>query len=826
MSGNRGNNSRDRKWEMMMRTMAFKVALAATVAGSALTAAPAFAQSEEEITRDVTRQSGTGLDVIIVQARRTDENLQRTPVAVTAVTAEAIEDLQVETAMDVQRIAPGLSARGAGTGPSAIVTFALRGNAQNSPNSVTDPAVGVYLDGVYLARPISSNLGFLDVASIQVLRGTQGTLFGRNTTGGAVAFATVQPGGEFEGYAKAEIGNYDHRLIEGAATVPLMGDELSLRVAGRYTERDGYGEHLITGGPVGDIESDVATRATLRIAPASIPATLTLSGEYLKSNDNGTMTALGAINPTGPLATLFGSLNPSQYLQTEDNFYDNFGDANTVRDNLNTQRNFNEAYGFTGTLEAYFGNVELKSITAYRDSDSGNTLDLDATPANIIVFDSQYEQHQFTQELQLSGDTGRLEWIIGGFYFKESGTERSDSFALYDVPLFGGLSLAPSGRNLTDFTSESIAAFAQGNYNITDDLRLTAGFRYTWDKRSTIGRGVNNIRGVPEFLFNSANPTVPIVVQPDTCRVGPNFGTTPPTPCVDPNQAKFNYPAWVLGLDYQINPDVLIYAKTGGASLSGGFNTRPTPPGLLSFDPEDVRDVEAGLKGQFFEDRLQTNVAVFHVWRKGAQNIVNGIVNGGLTQFAQNAGEVRSYGVEFEFRALPWEGMEVRGAVSRLWSKYASRSFIDQGTNGPIDRSDEEVAQSPDWTLNIGATQDVDVGFGTLSLHADYAFIDSRNFGQETADLTDPSLTPAEVSQRLAEVAIANELGTLSSHDIVNARIALELDDPGLEIAVWGRNLFQERYSQNLFNSYRQLGFVSYNPGPPRTYGVTVSLDW
>ena len=816
-----------------MKTFQLKIktALAASVAGMAMMSTPVHAQSDPtQSDQTLPDQQGVqeeaGFGTIIVQARRVDEDLQRTPVAVTVVDAESIDVLQIETATDIQRIAPGLVARGAGTGPAAIVTFALRGNAQNSPNSVSDPAVGVYLDGVYLARPIASNLGFLDVASIQVLRGTQGTLFGRNTTGGAVSFTTIQPGGDLEGYVKGEIGNYDHYLVEAGATLPIEGDELSLRLAGRYVERDGYGENFFTGAPVGDIESDISTRATLRIAPLSLPATLTLSAEYLKSNDNGTLNTLGAFNPAGPLATLFpGQFSPT-YVQTEDNFYTHYGRYNLPLDNLDEQRNYNRAYGFTGRLEVELGDINLTSITGYRNSNSGNTLDLDSTPAGGIIFDSQYRQKQFSEELQLSGTSGDLEWIVGGYYFNESGNERSDSFALYNVPALGGLNLAPSGRNFTDFESESIAFFAQGNYNLTDDLRLTAGFRYTWDERSIDAMGVNNIRGVPEFVFNPAAPTMPRVIQPNTCRVGPNSGTTPPTPCSDPQSASFDYPAWVLGVDYQINPDVLVYAKTGGASLSGGFNTRPTPPGLLAFSPEDVRDVEAGLKGEFIDNRLQTNLALFHVWRNGAQNIVNALVNNSISQFVQNSGNIRSYGAELEFRALPWEGMEIRGAVSRLWSEYEDGTFIDQGTNGPIDRSGEDVAQTPDWTLNIGATQTFDVGFGDLSLHADYAFIDERNFGQETADLTNPALTPAQIQQRLDLVALSNELGTLPSYGIANARVALELFEPEIEIALWGRNIFDKKYNQNLFNSYRQLGFVAYNPDAPATYGATITFSF
>ena len=802
-----------------MKLFTLKAALATSVAAATILPATAYAQTEQA----ETEQNG-GFDIIIVTARKADEDLQKTPVAVTAIDAKAIAALQVDTAMDVQRVAPGLLARGAGTGPTAIVTFALRGNAQNSPNSVTDSAVGVYLDGVYLARPIASNLGFLDIANIQVVRGTQGTLFGRNTTGGAVQFTTVQPDGEFSGYVKGEIGNYDHYLVEGAATLPIAGDELSVRVAGRYTERDGYGRNRFTGAPLGDIDSDVSTRGTIRWAPESMPITLTVSGEYLKSNDNGTLHALGAVNPTGPLATLFpGQFSPNQ-IQTRQNYYDNFGNTTTASANVNTPRNYNRAYGFTGTLEIDLGGAEIKSISAFRDSNSGNTLDLDGTPAGGIEFDSQYRQEQISQELQLSGSSGAFEWIVGGYYFKETGDERSDSYALHDVPALGGLNLAPSGRNLTDFKSESKAVFAQANYNVTDALRVTAGVRYTWDDRSINAHGVNNIRGVPEPVFRPGVGVV--VIQPDTCRVGPNAGTTPPTPCNDPQSASFSYPAWTFGVDYQVNSDLLVYAKTGGASLSGGFNTRPTPPGRLSFSPEDVRDVEAGFKGEFLNRTLQTNVAVFHVWREGVQNIVNGLVNGGLTQFAQNSGNIRSYGVELEARALPWEGMEIRGAVSRLWSSYEDGSFIDIGTNGTFDRSDEKPAQTPKWTLNVGATQTLEADWGETSFHLDYAYISARNFGQETADLTNPALTPAQIATRISNTAIANSLGTLPGYGVLNGRITVEIADTNIELAVWGRNMLGKRYAQNLFNSYGQLGFVAYNAGPPATFGGTATFRW
>jgi len=801
-----------------MKLSSLKLVLACSASALPVLAAPAMAQDTQG-----EQASSQGFETIVVTARKVEEDLQSTPLAVTAISAEGIETQQIVMVQDIQRVAPGLLTRGAGTGPSAIVTFAIRGNAQNSPNSVSDSAVGIYVDGVYLGRPISSNVGVLDVANIQVLRGTQGTLFGRNTTGGAVQFTTTQPDGEFSGYVRGTVGNYKARQIEAAATIPLVGEELSLRVAGRYAERGGFGINVPTGRPIGDLESDVATRATLRWAPTSLPLTLTLSADYVKSNDNGTLNALIAVKPTGPLATLFpGQFSPN-FLQNRQNYYNNFGNPRTGNANIDTPLNRNKAYGFAGTLDVELGEINLKSITAYRKADSANTLDLDGTPAGAIAFNSAYLQDQFSQELQLSGAIGNLDWIVGAYYFREEGNERSDSFALYSVPALGGLNLAPSGRNLTDFVSKSTALFAQVNYDITDKLRATAGFRYTWDKRSAVGRGVNNIRGVPEPVFVGGRV---IVIQPNTCRVGTTAGTTPPAACAFPQEASFSYPAWTFSLDYQANDDVLLYARTGGASLSGGFNTRPTPVGAEAFSPEDVRDIEAGMKAEFLDNRLQTNLAIFHVWRNGAQNIVNGIVNGNISQFAQNSGNIRAYGLELETKARPWQGMELMASVSRLKASYQNGSFIDIGTNGLFDRSDEVVAQTPKWTFTAGATQEIETGIGKFVAHLDYAYISARNFGQETADLTNPALTAAQRTTRLADAAIANAFGTLPGYGIFNGRLTFEIEDPNIEIALWGRNIFGTRYAQNLFNSYNQLGFTATNAGEPGTYGMTATFRW
>jgi iron complex outermembrane recepter protein len=814
---------------------------------SAMMIAPSVAFAQEASAEDE-----GGIADIVVTARKTNENLQTTPVAVTAITTEALETQQILQTSDLQRIAPGLSFAGAGTGPSSILTFAIRGNAQNSPNSASDAAVGIYVDGVYQGRPIGSNLGILDLANVEVLRGTQGTLFGRNTTGGAVQFTTVQPGGEFKGYVKAGIGNYKDRLVEGAVTVPLQGEQLGIRLAARYTEHDGYARNVPRNLPLFDLKSDVSARATIRWAPESMPVKLTVSGEYIKSRDSGTHSILAGVNPTGPLGTLFpGQFSPSQ-IANESNFYQNFGDPKTLISAINTPNNRTKAKGVYGTLDVDLGDIELKSTTAYRETDSSNALDLDSTPAGGIEFASFYTQHQFSEELQLSGKTGGLDWIVGAYYFKEGGTERSDSQPLHDVPAFtflpaGLRNLAPSARSLADFNANSKAVFAQANYHLTDKLRATAGFRYTWDSRSINRHGVRNITGAPQGFFVPAAGGV-VFAQPNTCTVGPTANTVSGTNCNDPKAAKFKYPAWTIGVDYELGDDLFIYAKTGGAALAGGFNTRPTPAGLDSFRPEKVKDAELGFKGEFFDRHLRTNIALFHNWRNGVQNIVNVFANGTLTQFVQNSGNVRSYGGEIEATLVPWKGMEITSAFSRLHSKYVAGSFVGigagrvgqlpsgsgvLGANLIVDRSGETVNQAPKSTFNIGATQKVDAPWGSASLHMDYAYISKRAFSQDTPDLTGilvagvpRDLTPAQRTKLINDYATANQLATLKGYGLFNMRVTFEFENPGLELALWGRNLGKTQYAQNQFASYNALGFVAYYPGAPKTYGATVSLKW
>ncbi len=806
--------------------------------------------------------SSGGIADIVVTARRQSENLQTVPVAVTALSTEKLEERQVLQVTDLARTAPSLSIGTGGTGPATIVYLAIRGQAQNSPNSYSDAAVGIYIDGVYVGRPMVGNLGFLDAAGAEVLRGPQGTLFGRNTTGGALNLTTQQPKLDItEGYMKVGFGNYSQKAVEGVVNLPLT-DELGVRVAGRYNDRSGYFPNLSTGGANGGIKGEYYARGSLKWAPSSVPLTLNLSGDYMNYRDTGNPVAVSAINPAGPMASFYGisqgvrsgaipgaapiplsatfsvpastfanfSQGPigpiTQYLNTEfataaqqatllsRDWRVNYSAPFTGVKAIDDSGTFNEAYSFSGNLSVDVGDLTVKSITGYRNSNTTSNLDLLGTNTGAGAFVSTYKQHQFSEELQISGKTGNLQYIFGGIYFREAGTEQSSSSIFYATPIATG-----GDNTFGSFVSTSKGLFAQLYYNVSDAVRLTGGLRYTWDTREIDRQGTT--------------PFIPRPGQVLTCQAGVNAGKPTPTGkaapnsgCHDTASAGFKYPAWTAGIDIKLSPDIFVYAKTSGASNSGGFNARPVPPPYSSsFKPEAVRDIEAGIKGEFFDRHLRTNLAVFHAWQSDVQRIINAtfVDSTGatrLTQFVTNAGKAKTYGFEFEGTVIPFQGMEIGGSVAYLNAKYVAGSrFESQIVNGAtvqVDRSGEPITQAPKWTANASVTQTFEMENGDLRLHADYSYIASRYFDFFTTG------NPAQA----AAVAIANEASRVRAYGLVNLQASYTFKDPAIELTVWGRNVGNKANFTNVFNSYTGLGATVQFQGAPRTYGATVKYSF
>jgi iron complex outermembrane receptor protein len=783
------------------------------------------AQAQSAPAEEETADQG-GIAEIIVTARKSSENIQSVPVAVTALSADDLASKQVLEVTDLARTAPSLTVSTGGTGPASIIYLAIRGQAQNSPNSLSDSSVGIYMDGVYVARPIVGNLGFLDMASAEVLRGPQGTLFGRNTTGGALNLTSNRPGDEYEGMLKVGFGNYNYQSIEGMVNAPVS-DEAGIRIAGRYGKRDGYFRNNKIGYPQGSIDKDLVLRGTLVYAPAESNLKFTLIGDLVRYADDGNATAVAAINPGVLSLPAYGAFINSEFSQfvtaaqqpaftaANSKWTDTFSRPQTGDAEIDKLQNNNDVDAIAGTIEWDLGGVNIKSITAYRKSFTNDSLDLHGFPSSVnpftpflpnatSAFISTYNNKQFSQELQLSGSSGALDWQTGAYYFKESGDEQSRAFVL------GGIAAA---RTLSDYSSRSAGTYAQINYNVSDALRVTGGLRYTWDKR-TIDRRSTDTWRKPDNL--------------EVCTVGPNSGkTAEAAPCSDPGSASFKYPAWTLGLDYRVNDQLFLYAKTSGASMSGGFNSRFVPaPFTQQFSPEKVRDAEFGFKGDFLDRRLRTNMAFFYAKQSNVQRIVNALVGTSLTQFVTNAGKVNAKGFEFEGTALPWGGMELTGSLSYLDAKYVRGSRNEnQGTaSAPVfvDRAGEPVTQAPKWTWNIGATQTFETSFGDVSLHADYAYIADRAMDAATAKPLAQGGTQANINA----IAIANAASIVKGYGLLNGRIAINFDSPDIELAFWGRNLANQAWFTNVFNNYTGLGATVQFQGAPRTFGATATIKF
>lgn len=375
--------------------MKIDLARFAAVLGAASISGAALAQTTTNESNVEQQGDPAGfLNEIVVTARRTAEPIQTTPVAVTALDNSALQQQQIQTIGDLTRTTPNLNISTGGPGPSSVVIVAIRGQSQGQPSTSADPSVATYIDGVYYARPTGGDLDLFDVAQAEILRGPQGTLFGRNTTGGAINIVTNDPVGIFEGTVRAGYGNLDSHRIEAMVNVPLKGDELAVRVVGRYLDNDGFGTFVNVGGrPAGDIESSYFARAKVKWAPADLPLTLTVSADYSRFRSSGQPTTLLGINEdldlgggfTPGIALGIAGVDIDDFLSTRQNFRQSFGYADTGF-GLDVPYDENDVKGISASLTVDLGGVELKSITAYRENFTQNVLDLDSLPINLVSF--------------------------------------------------------------------------------------------------------------------------------------------------------------------------------------------------------------------------------------------------------------------------------------------------------------------------------------------------------------------------------------------------------------------------------------------------------
>jgi iron complex outermembrane receptor protein len=693
---------------MKHRSSSARALILSAAALSALAAAaPAMAQDMDPVSTEAAPEDGE----IVVTARRREERLLDVPVAVTALSAATLEKYQATDLGGIQGTVPNVNLV-QGRGSTSNANIFIRGIGQPDALQTFDPAVGIYVDGVYMSRIQGALFNLFDVERVEVLRGPQGTLYGKNTVGGAVNVVSRKPSTtEFRAAGSVTYGSYDQWLINGYASAPLVTDKLALSVAGVFDRRDGVVIDPLTGRDYND-RNQWAARGILRATPSDA-VELILSGDYYKQRNAA---ALG--QATAPLTGLLGFpvLKPAYPNGREWNYR-----ASTSLAPGQGQRVDHWGLGFTANIDLT-DSLTFTSITGYRKLSPDYYLDFDATELEVSDAFVGVRQEQFSQELQLKYDKGPLSGVFGLYYLNEDVTSHQEAYS--DNLVY--LSLAGPPLTFTRFidddqNTKSYAAFGQFTYDFTEQFSLTAGLRYSKERKSYTRLTTTVTGGVTGGRFE--------------------FPNNLPAPFNTLDSVDFD--AWTptVSLSFKPTADTLLYASASRGFKSGGFNGRVNGIGDVTvvvdgvatiqpfFRPETVWTYETGAKGSFLNGRVQLAGDVFYSTYKDFQARVGGGSAGAFPVL--NAGELRIWGIEFEATVKPVREWTIRSSFGYLNAKY--EEFAD-GRRAPAyscNPTGNQVVCEPPFappvSFSIASDYAIPLGdAGALTLGGDARFVDKH----------------------------------------------------------------------------------------------------
>jgi iron complex outermembrane receptor protein len=637
------------------------------------------------------------LEEVVVSARRREESLQDAPISITAFSAADLEVRGVTQLADLNRYTPNVTIQnnpGNGSSTSAAAVY-IRGVGQDDFAPSVEPGVGIYVDGVYVARTVGALLDVLDLESIEVLRGPQGTLFGRNTIGGAISVTTAKPEASLGGFGEVTFGS-DQRLNSRAALNVPLTDSLFGRITIGSFNQDGYVKREHDGNVLGD-DDTLSGRVALRWMPTD-ELEINLSADATRERESGAPYVISGIQYDN--FNSFVTLN--NVLSTGDPFscytpgqLENSGCYNDryllgAERTAGTYQQFSDldAWGVAVTAEYDAGAVQLKSIIAYRDLDSEFSRDADGSDLRIAHLYDRLTQHQFSQELQALGKgfEGRFNWIVGLYYFDESGGNLN---LLEFVP-----------ANFTSggaYASRSWAAFSQATLDVTDRFSVTAGLRYTDEEKDF----------TPDQYITAVHVPAQILPFPVGTPILPHTKETISANEVTP----------LFSVSYKWTPDAMTYLSYSEGFKSGGFTQRvfPPEPSIPTFEPEYVTVYELGFKVTALADRLRMNGAVFHTLYDDLQVLTANLTRVG--PFIANAAEVEIDGGELEVTAIPADGWQFQLGVGYLDPQYKEIA------EGALEIStDNQFRRISDWTLSAAISKDMLLAGGALTPRIDWSY--------------------------------------------------------------------------------------------------------
>ncbi|MDB5497299.1 MAG: hypothetical protein JWP28_1330 [Phenylobacterium sp.] len=712
---------------------------------------------------------------VIVTARKREEDVERTPVAISVISKADLERRSIQTLEDIQRFTPGLTFQQ--TPYDTMSSFVgLRGQRASDNLQGQDPSVGEYMDGVYIATTSATNISsLLDLERIEVLKGPQGTLYGRNTTGGSVNIISTLPNSDgLSGTLLAGAGNFDRYEAAGTVNLPLAKG-VSLRVSANLVDHSGYAQDTVHHTDLLD-EHSRSIRATLRLDPTDKLEVL-VRGDYVRGSEGGIAwhTVGAAAIPAGLQAAFFNGIFPATPAQTPAVAAQGLALLNA---SINSDPHKESYYAAPDSkLSAYGGSItatyaltdqiDLKSITAYRRFK--RTADASFVPFGEISTYIDNSTNMLTEELQLQGTNfdKKLNWIAGYYYYDTTGLDYARVVALTF------LNPANPSQTDADLKTKSNSVYAQATYAITDKLNATAGVRYTSESKDITARNRD----------------------PLACEIP---GITSLAACVASFSKDFNNTSYALGADYTVNDSVFVYARTATGFKSGGFNQRANVG--TSFLPEKVKDYEVGLKLQSADHRLRANADVFRSNYDQIQRNVIGAV--GASSFIRNAAKARIDGAELEVSATPVDAFTISGTLAYVDAKYLNYVTFVGGV--PVDISNRKFPGQPRLQSSISASYTVPAPVGDLVGSLDWSYQDLVDFQPDNHG----PLIPSSATMQPA-------------YSLWNARLQLNIPKHDLKLAVWVRNLTDKTYFANTID-IESLGIASGALGSPRTYGVEI----
>lgn len=664
------------------RQAGFNHLLLATAASFGLMASPAFAQ---EATGQASASDDDGLGDIIVTAQRREQNLQQVPAAVTALNAEILSQRGITSSLDLVQVTPGLQVgvQSGGANGTASGTYFIRGMGQQRANNGSEPAVGVYVDDIYYPSLQGNLFSVIDVEQIEVLRGPQGTLFGRNTIGGAVRYTSRAPSQNFEGGITATLGSYDRRDLTGFINVPL-GTGAAFRLTAGHLERDGFARRQ-DGGPNAGAEETNIVRAQLRVEPAS-NLRIDLTAQYVDFNLEGiAYTTPSPVNPLPGTQVFLYNQSPRGLI----NPYDSRYNATCSRCQPGSGfREFasSEIWSASAAITWDISDtVTLKSLSGYTDVSTVAANDYDASALEIFHQNLSFDVEAFSQEFQLNANLfdNRLSLVTGLFYYDErfiSNGNVPNDFVIRGGPAGGG-SITPA----TAITREtkSYAAFLDGRLGVTDELTLLFGARISRDEKEADAR----------------RATGPLAANSDA----------------------FTSFTGRIGLQYQWNRDIMTYATISEGFRAGGFNFIPASNAFFPFEPEKSRAYEIGARMQFLDRRLRFNPTIFYNdWSDIQVQSVISVPTGTVITF-DNAAKAHTYGLELETQLAVTNNLQLFGSLSILRTQYD-----DIGTATGITLN-SNFMRAPRLTFALGGTYNHEFagGYGA-ALTVNYSWVDDQ----------------------------------------------------------------------------------------------------